>query len=59
MRRPCSEDTLSQFWALELQPEPLFAYELRRPGRFFRVEFDLTRAAPGRESNPPVEEQAP
>jgi hypothetical protein len=35
-------------WALEVHPARLFAYELRRPGRFFRVEFDLTRpvAAP-------------
>lgn len=30
-------------WALELSPARTFAYELRRPGRFFRVEFDLTR----------------
>ncbi len=35
-------------WALEVQPGRIFAYELRRPGRHFRVEFDLTRpvAAP-------------
>ena len=31
-------------WAVEVLPGRLFAYELRRPGRFFRVEFDLTRA---------------
>lgn len=30
-------------WALEFGPRQTFAYELRRPGRFFRVEFDLTR----------------
>jgi len=30
-------------WAMEVQPGKLFAYELRRPGRFFRAEFDLTR----------------
>ena len=30
-------------WAVEVQPGSLFAYELRRPGRFFRVDFDLTR----------------
>jgi len=30
-------------WALEVHPERTFAYELRRPSRFFRVEFDLTR----------------
>lgn len=34
-------------WAIELD-STIFAYELRRPGRFFRVEFDLSRpvAAP-------------
>ncbi len=31
-------------WAVEVHPGQTFAYELRRPGgRFFRVEFDLTR----------------
>lgn len=30
-------------WAMEAEGRT-FAYELRRPGRFFRVEFDLTRA---------------
>jgi len=30
-------------WALEVHPGRAFAYELRRPNRFFRVEFDLTR----------------
>ena len=30
-------------WALEIHPGRIFAYELRRPGRHFRVEFDLTR----------------
>jgi hypothetical protein len=29
-------------WAMEADGSA-FAYELRRPGRFFRVEFDLTR----------------
>lgn len=35
-------------WAIEVHPGRSFAYELRRPGRFFRVEFDLSRpvAAP-------------
>lgn len=27
-------------WAIEVEPPAFFAYELRRPGRFFRVEFD-------------------
>ena len=30
-------------WAVEVDPGRLFAYELRRPGRFFRVDFDLAR----------------
>lgn len=30
-------------WAVEIHPGRIFAYELRRPGRFFRVEFDLGR----------------
>jgi hypothetical protein len=33
----------SNVWAVELIPGRIFAYELRRPGRFFRVDFDLTR----------------
>ncbi len=40
--------SLTNVWALEVEPGRTFAYELRRPGRFFRVEFDLSRrvAAP-------------
>lgn len=30
-------------WAVEVQPGRIFAYELRRPNRYLRVEFDLTR----------------
>lgn len=33
-------------WALEIRPYDRFAYELRRPGRHFRVEFDLRLPAP-------------
>ena len=33
---------VANVWAIEVEPERIFAYELRRPGRFFRVEFDLT-----------------
>lgn len=40
---PASVDNV---WALELQPGRMFAYELRRPNRHFRVEFDLTRPIP-------------
>lgn len=29
-------------WAMEVDPRRIFVYELRRPNRFFRVEFDLT-----------------
>lgn len=35
--------SLTNVWAVEVIPGKLFAYELRRPGRFFRVEFDLTK----------------
>ena len=34
---------VANVWAIEILPNRMFAYELRRPGRFFRVEFDLTR----------------
>lgn len=30
-------------WAMEIHAGRMFAYELMRPGRRFRVEFDLTR----------------
>lgn len=33
----------SNVWAVEVHPGRMFAYELRRPGRHFRVEFDLSR----------------
>jgi hypothetical protein len=33
-------------WAMEVHPGRTFAYELRRPGRFFRVDFDLARTVP-------------
>ena len=29
-------------WTVEIQPGELFAYQMRRPERLFRVEFDLT-----------------
>ena len=37
--------SITNVWAIEIVPGRLLAYELRRPGRFFRVEFDLTRPA--------------
>jgi hypothetical protein len=33
-------------WAVEVHPGRTFAYELRRPNRHFRVEFDLTAPVP-------------
>jgi hypothetical protein len=33
-------------WAMEVHPGRMFAYELSRPGRLFRVEFDLTKTVP-------------
>jgi hypothetical protein len=40
---PVSVDNV---WAVEVHPGQTFAYELRRPSRHFRVEFDLTRPVP-------------
>ncbi len=41
--------SVTNVWAVEIEPGRMFAYELRRSGRSFRVEFDLNRAvaAPG------------
>jgi hypothetical protein len=46
--RENSPQSVPNVWAMEAEPGRLFAYELRRPGRFFRVDFDLSRpiAAP-------------
>lgn len=33
-------------WAMEIDPGRVFVYELSRPQRLFRVEFDLTRPMP-------------
>ncbi len=33
----------NNIWVIDVIPGRTFAYELRRPGRFFRVDFDLTR----------------
>lgn len=38
--------SLPNVWAMEIQPGRRFVYELARPGRLFRVEFDLTREVP-------------
>jgi hypothetical protein len=42
LRREGNSAGVDNVWAVEHRRD-LFAYELRRPGRFFRVEFDLTR----------------
>ena len=34
-------------WAMEVRPGRIFAYELRRPNRHFRVEFDVTKPVAG------------
>ncbi len=36
-------ESITNVWAMEIAPGQVFAYELRRPGRHFRVEFDLSR----------------
>lgn len=35
--------SIPNVWALEIENGTRFVYELARPGRLFRVEFDLTR----------------
>jgi hypothetical protein len=45
-RRQQMIPNLQNVWAMEVHPGRLFAYELRRPNRHFRVEFDLTRPVP-------------
>lgn len=34
--------SMTNVWAIELEPGRRYVYELARPGRLFRVEFDLT-----------------
>jgi hypothetical protein len=43
--------SVTNVWAVEVHPGRTFAYELRRPNRHFRVEFDL--AAPVEAPPPP------
>ncbi len=38
--------SVANIWAMEVHPDDFFAYELRRPNRFFRVEFDLSNPVP-------------
>lgn len=39
------EASVENIWAVEIRPGEAFAYELRRPNRFFRAEFDLSAPA--------------
>ncbi|NQY15394.1 MAG: hypothetical protein HRT81_16285 [Henriciella sp.] len=51
---PADEDTKALFiredievstqntWAIEIEPDQVFAYQMSRPNRLFRVEFDLS-----------------
>lgn len=45
LRREGNVAGVDNVWAIEHR-SGLFAYELRRPGRFFRVEFDLAKPVP-------------
>lgn len=38
--------SMENTWIMEIQPKRLFAYELTRPGRRFRVEFDVSAPVP-------------
>lgn len=40
------EASLTNVWTMEIEPDERFVYELARPGRSFRVEFDLSRPVP-------------
>jgi hypothetical protein len=45
--RTGSRASVTNTWAMEVEPAQRFVYELSRPsGRLFRVEFDLTRPVP-------------
>ncbi|UNK50984.1 hypothetical protein MNR01_08315 [Lysobacter sp. S4-A87] len=39
-------DSVTNVWTLEIEPGRIAAYERSRPGRRFRIEFDLTRPVP-------------
>lgn len=38
--------SVTNVWAIEVEPGAAFVYELARPGRLFRVRFDLSRTVP-------------
>lgn len=39
-------NSANNIWSIDLEKGKLFAYELRRANRYFRVEFDLTHPIP-------------
>lgn len=40
-------ESAANVWAIEVKPsQDLFAYEMARPGRFFRLEFDTSETVP-------------
>jgi hypothetical protein len=45
-KRENLEPSIANTWAMEVVPGERFAYELLRPGRHFRIEFDLDRPVP-------------
>ena len=45
-RRENIPQSVTNVWSVEVLPGRTFAYQLQRPGRHFRVEFDLTRPVP-------------
>jgi len=45
-KREGLQASIDNTWAMEIQPGVKFVYELARPGRLFRVEFDLSQAVP-------------
>jgi hypothetical protein len=38
-------ESITNVWAIEVVPGQMLVYELRRPNRFLRIEFDLSRTA--------------
>lgn len=45
-QRQNSAASLTNTWAFEIAPGKVLIYELARPGRLFRVEFDLSKPVP-------------
>ncbi len=40
------EVSMTNIWSIEVEPGKVFAYELNRENRHFRIEFDLTKPVP-------------